>query len=107
VNIIAKSSAATTLLFCFLSITFHSSTHFHSHQEEIEPHVPDSQEQEQHNISEECDECLNKDKKSYDLHFLEISYFAYSKIYDHGFENHIENSFPFNLHCRPPPGATT
>ena len=105
-KIIAKSSAATTLLFCFLSVTFHSFTHFHNHHEKEESHFPDSREHDRHNISEQCDECLNKDKKSHDSYFSEIGYLAFFNTYDYGFENYIKFSFPFNLHCRPPPRAT-
>ena len=59
---ISKSTAAITLLFCFLSINFHNFTHFNCHDEEAENNFPDSRENEQHNISEQCDECLNKEK---------------------------------------------
>ena len=107
VRIISKSAAAVTLLSCFLSINFHSFSHFHSHQEKVESHFPDSRENEQDNISEQCDECLNKDKNSYDLNFSEITYFVFSNKRVSGFENHIGHSLPFNLHCRPPPRATT
>ena len=103
----SKSSAAVTLLFCFLSINFQSSYHFHSHQEQVESHFPNSRENEQHNIFEQCDECLNKDKNSYDLNFSEIGYFGFSNTRVCRFENHIGHSLPSNLHCRPPPRATT
>ena len=104
---ISKSTAAITLLFCFLSINFHDFTHFNCHDEEAENNFPDSRENEQHNISEQCDECLNKDKNSYDLNCSESSYFVFSNTRVCGFENHIGHSLPFNLHCRPPPRATT
>ena len=104
---ISKSAAAVTLLFCFLSINFHSFSHFHSHQEQVGSHFPDSRENEQHNISEQCDECLNKDKNSYDLNCSESSYLVFFNTYVCEFENHIGHSLPFNLHCRPPPRITT
>ena len=104
---ISKSAAAVTLLFCFLSINFHNFTHFHGHHKEAESNFPDSRKNEQHNISEQCDECLNKDKNSYDLNFPDISYFIFSNTYVCEFENHIGHSLPFNLHCRPPPTVTT
>ena len=103
---LSKSSAAITLLFCFLSVTFHSFTHFHSHHKKVESHFPDSNEHDQHNISEQCDECLNKDKKSDDLYFTEIGHLTFSNKCDYGLGNYIKFFFPFNLHCRPPPGAT-
>ena len=102
---ISKSLAAVTLLFCFLSINFHNSTHFNCHDEEAENNFPDSRENEQHNISEQCDECLNKDKNSYDLNCSESSYFVFFNTYVCEFENHIGHSAIFNLHCRPPPIA--
>ena len=104
---ISKSTAAITLLFCFLSINFHNLTHFHSHHKEAESKFPDSRENEQHNISEQCDECLNKDKNSYDLNCSDSSYFIFSNTYFCEFENHKGHFLPFNLHCRPPPRVTT
>ena len=104
---ISKSSVAVTLLFCFLFINFHNLTHFHGHHKEAEFKFPDSRENEQQSISEQCDECLNKDKNSYDLNFSDSSYFVFSNTYVCGFENHIGHSLPFNLHCRPPPRVTT
>ena len=103
---ISKSLAAITLLFCFLSINFHNFTHSHNHKE-VESNFPDSRENEQHNISEQCDECLNKDKNSYDLNCLESRSFIFSNTYVCEFENHKGHSLPFNLHCRPPPIVTT
>ena len=104
---ISKSAAAVTLLFCFLSINFHNFTHFHSHHNEVESNFPDSRENKQHNISEQCDKCLNKDKNSYDLNCSESSYFVFFNTYVCKFENHIGHSVIFNLHCRPPPIAAT
>ena len=104
---IPKSAVAVTLLFCFLFINFHSFSHFHSHQEQVESHFPDSRESEQHNISEQCNECLNKDNNSYDLNFFEISYFVFSNTYFFRFENHIGHSLPFNLNSRSPPILAT
>ena len=104
---ISKSTAAITLLFCFLSINFHNFTHFDCHDKEPENNFPDSRENEQHNISEQCDECLNKDKNSYDLNCSESSYFVFFNNYVCEFENHIAHSLIFNLHCRPPPIAAT
>ena len=104
---ISKSTAAITLLFCFLSINFHDFTHFNCHDEEAENNFPDSRENEQHNISEQCDECLNKDKNSYDLNCSESSYFVFFNTYVCEFENHIGHFAIFNLHCRPPPIAAT
>ena len=104
---ISKSTAAITLLFCFLSINFHDFTHFNCHDEEAENNFPDSRENEQHNISEQCDECLNKDKNSYDLNCSESSYFVFFNTYVCEFENNIGHSVIFNLHCRPPPIAAT
>ena len=104
---ISKSAAAVTLLFCFLSINFHNFTHFNCHDKEAENNFPDSRENEQHNASEQCDECLNKDKNSYDLNCLESSYFFFFNTYVCEFENHIGHSVIFNLHCRPPPIAGT
>ena len=104
---ISKSAAAVTLLFCFLSINFHNFTHFHSHHKEAESNFPESREKEQHNISVKCDECLNKDKNSFDLNFPDSSYFVFSNTYVCGIENHIGYYLPFNLHCRPPPRVTT
>ena len=104
---ILKSTAAITLLFCFLSINFHNFTHFHGQHKEAESNFPDSRENEQHNISEQCDECLNKDNNSYDLNFSESGYFVFFNTYVCEFENHIGHSVIFNLHCRPPPIAAT
>ena len=106
-DFISKSTAAVTLLFCFFSTNFHNFTHFHGHHEEAESNFPDSRESEQHNISEQCDKCLSKDNNSYDLNFLEISHSVSSNTYVCGFENNIGFSFPFNLHCRPPPILVT
>ena len=104
---ISKSAAAVTLLFCFFSINFHNFTHFHGHHKEAESNFPDSRESEQLNISEQCDECLSKDKNSYDLNFLEISHFALSNTNVCGFENHVGYSLLINLHSRAPPILVT
>ena len=106
-RIISKSIAAVTLLFCFLFINFHNFIHSHDHHKKVESNLPDSRKNEQHNSSKQCDECLNEDKNSYDLNFSDISYFVFSYIYICGFENYIGHSLPLNLHCRPPPRATT
>ena len=104
---IPNSLIVTTLLFCFLSTIFHTSFHFHYHQEDKNKHSPCSQENGEQKFSEDCDECLNKDEKSHDSYFPEIGHFTFFNTYDYGFENYIKYSFPLNLHCRPPPGATT
>ncbi len=106
-RIISKSTAADTLLFCFLTINFHNFAHSHNHHREVESNLPDSRKNKQHNTSKQCDECFNKDKKSYDLNFSDISYFVSYYIYICEFENYIGHFLPFNLHCRPPPRATT
>jgi len=106
VRIISKSTAAFTLLSCFLSINFHNFTHFHDHHNEVESNFPDSREDEQHSISEQCDECLSKGNSSYYLNFSEISYFVSSNTFVFGLENHGGDSLHFNLHSRAPPRAT-
>ena len=102
----AKSAATVTLLFCFLSVNFHNIIHFRCHHKGVESNFPDTSENEQHNISMECDECLKKDKNPYNLNFSNISYFVYSYTYACGFENYIGYSLPLYLHSRAPPKVT-
>ena len=101
-----KNALPATLLFCFVSTNFHTSFHFHSYDKKVESHIPDGREYEQHNISEKCDECLNKiDKQNY-LNSIKIMHLTFiSKCYYH-IRKKTKLTFPLNLHSRPPPVAT-